>query len=214
MSYREIQPLSFACPHCSSLINLTIENGKGFNFSGAQKNKEKQYGRFDGRNPFVDLHLDFPVWFNDYIPGMTPFMVAMDKIIGSNKNSEQSLAFMQFHTQRLNQLNLLHKKSQQIRTILKLYSGHNKQLFKTRVEQFLSVNLGPSLEPQDINAALYQFVSYVFLPFVHLNRVMNLIENFSGLMLNLAERKESAFNAFIDHIMETNFLHKIQKDCL
>lgn len=214
MSYREIQPFSFACPHCSSLINLAIENEKRFHFSGAQKHKEKQYGRFDGRNPFVDLHLDFPVWFNDYIPGMTPFMVAMEKIMGSNKNSEQALAFMHFHTQRLNQLNLLQKNSQQIRTILNLYSGHNKQLFKTRVEQFLSVSLGPSLEPQDINAALYQFVSYVFLPFVHLNEVMNLIENFSDLMLDLAERKESAFNAFIDHIKETNFLHKIQKDCL
>lgn len=214
MSNREIQPLSFACPHCSSLINLTIDDKKGFYFSGAQKHKEKQYGLFDGRNPFVDLHLDFPVWFNDYIPGMTPFMVAMEKIKGCNKNSEQSFAFMQFHTERLDQLNLLHQKSQQIRTILKLYSGRNKQLFKTRVEQFLNVSLGPSLESQDINAALYQFVSYVFLPFIHLGGVKNLLENFSDLMFDLAERRGEAFNAFIDHMKKTNFLHEIQKDCL
>jgi len=214
MSNREIQPLSFACPHCSSIINLTIGDEKGFHFSGAQKLKERQYGLFDGRNSFIDLHLDFPVWFNDYVPGMTPYMVAMEKIKGEYKDTERSMAFMQFHTQRLNQLNLLHQKSQQIRTILKLYSGRNKQLFKTRVEQFLNVSLGPSLEPQDINAALYQFVSNVFLPFVHLDGVIDLIENFSELMLTLAECRGPAFNAFVDHMKETNFLHEIQKDCL
>src|ERR1035437_2678551 len=89
MSNREIQPLSFACPHCTALINITVEIGKGFQFLGAQKIDGKQYGLFDGRNPFVDLHLDFPVWFNDYIPGMTPFLVAMEKIKNDNNNAEQ-----------------------------------------------------------------------------------------------------------------------------
>ena len=212
MSNREIQPLSFACPHCTALINITI--GNGFQFSGAKKRDGKLYGLFDGRNPFIDLHLDFPVWFNDYVPGNTPYMIAMEKIKGDDNNSEQSMALMAFHAQRLNQLNLMHQKSQHIRTILKLYSGHNKQLFKTHVEQFLNVDLGPSLEPQDINAALYRFVSNVFKPFIHHDIVKDLVGDFSDLMLDLAAQRGQAFNAFIDHLKETNFLHKIQQDCL
>lgn len=214
LSNREIQPLSFACPHCRALINITIKNEEKPQLSGAQRHKENQYGLFDGRNPFIDLHLDFPVWFNDYIPGFTPFMVAADKIGGENDDGSTKFTLMQFHSERLNQLNFLHEQSQQIRTILKLYGGKNKQLFKKRVEQFINKDLGPSLEPQDINAALYLFVSTVFRPFIHPSGVLDLVQNFTSILFKLETKNRLALDTFIDHLKETNFLHEIQKDCL
>lgn len=214
MSNRSIQPLSFACPHCSALIYLTLTAGKGFVYEGVKQDNQKQYGLFDGRNPFVDLHLDFPVRFGQYTPGLTPFIVAMNMISGDDEQGVEKIALYQFHNTRLNQLNHFHEKAQEIRTILRLYSGKNKQLFKKRVGQFLNVELGVSLKPEDVNAALYLFVSHVFLPFVHHPSVKSLVEDFTALTINLAERHEQAFNTFVDYLMDTNFLHTVQKDCL
>jgi hypothetical protein len=213
MSNREIQPLSFACPHCTSLINLTLTIGKGVKISGASQDEGKQYGLFDGRNPFIDLHLDFPVWFNPYVPGMTPFMVAMNKILSDNKG-ENGRLLMQFHNQRINQLNNFHEKSEQIRTIVNLYSGRNKQLFKKRVEQFLNTELGESIKPEDVNAALYKFISTVFLPFINIDEVRDLVNGLNVVLNDLATKKGFAFNSFMDNIIQTNFLNTIQKDCL
>ena len=211
MSNRSVQPLSFACPHCSALIYLTLTIGKGFAFKGVRQNKERQYGLFDGRNPFVDLHLDFPVRFGEYIPGNTPFMVAMSMIDG---DGDQRFARYNFHNMRLAQLNYFHEKSHEIRTILRLYSGKNKQLFVKRVAQFLNVELGASLKPEDVNAALYLFLSHVFLPFVHHPSVKVVVEQFTMLMMNLARQKRQAFDSFVDYFIGTNFLYVVQKDCL
>lgn len=212
LSNREIQPLSFACPHCAALIHITLELGKGLELSGAEQLAEKKGTFFGSSNPFRDLHLDFPVWLNDYVPGMTPFMVAMMKINRESHDDKHQLIAL--HAQRLHQLNHLHQKSQQIRTILKLYNGHNKQLFKEQVEKFLNADLGPSLKPQDINAALYLFVSFVIKPFVHHDEVIELVNGFTQLVFDLSQRRGEAFNAFMKHMMETKFLHSIQKDCL
>ena len=78
---------------------------------------------------------------------------------------------MQFHNERLNQLNYFHDRADEVRTIIRLYGGKNKQLFKKRVSEFLGQDLGDSLKPQDVNATLYQFLTFVFLPFVHFGEV-------------------------------------------
>lgn len=214
LSNRESQPLSFACPNCASLIRVTLSSKTPMMLVGAKRLDAKNYGLFDGRNPFIDLHIDFPVWVNEYIPGSTPFMVAMQKININQPNESLKRKLMGFHTERLNQLNDLHGKAPDIRTILRLYRGKNKQLFKKSAGDFLSLDLGQSLKPQDINAALYLFVSYVFKPFIHHDGVKTLVEDFTGLIYRLSSQNKDGFNVFIDHIIETKFLESIQSDCL
>ena len=217
-SNRDVQPLSFACPHCEALICITLEithaPDSHFEFSGVKLLEDHQYGRFDGRNPFVDLHLDFPVWFGEYVMGMTPYMVAMQKISVAGTDSGERFMLMRRHGDRVDQLNFFRTKANEIKTILKLYSGKNKQLFKKRVEQFIEADLGPSLLPQDINAALYTFVSFVFLPFVNFREVSQLVDNFTHRVMALSSNQGPEFDAFVDYIIETGFLKNLQKDCL
>lgn len=190
LSNREHQPLSFACPHCASLISISLPLKGPASIDGAKQCNAKNDALFDGQSPFVDLHIDFPVWVDKYMPGQTPFFVAMQKINVDRAGGMSRHQLMGFHAQRLNQLNDLHGKAQEIRTILRLYRGANKQLFKKKAGDFLNVDLGQSLKPQDINAALYQFVSYVFNPFIHHEGVRDLIENFTKLTHQLSSQKK------------------------
>jgi transcription elongation factor Elf1 len=83
-SNRKIQPLSFACPHCGSLMQITLDISNAptskFDFKSCHPSIKQSHGPFDGRNPFVDLHLDFPVRFGKYVMGFTPFMMAMQDL--------------------------------------------------------------------------------------------------------------------------------------
>lgn len=216
MSNRDIQPFSVACPHCSSLISITFTNGKGMKITGAASLDTHQYGVFDGRNPFVDMHLDFPVYFGPYVRGMTPFLMAVEMISESAKQVDfgNPIEILQFHTGRLNQLNHFRKDSDKIRTIIGLYHGRDKKLFRDKVAQFLKTKVSESLAPEDINATLYTFISFVFLPFLVHDNISDFVHEFTRFMMNLAQEKNAAFNKFIDRIDDTKFLYSIQRDCL
>ncbi len=215
-SNRIIQPLSFACPHCSSIIQITLDTkdapASEFEFKGCKPSKIQSKGPFDGTNPFVDLHLDFPVRFGKYVMGNTPYMMAMKELMDSD-DGEPSLASkkMDFHNLRLDQLNYFHDREHEIKTIIRLYSGKNKQLFRKRVGDFIRENQGDSLLPQDVNASLYQFVSFVFLPFIHFGEVKEVVNHFTHLTMSLPE---DPFNKFMENIVSTGFLNTLQKDCL
>lgn len=217
-SNRKIQPLSFACPNCSAPIGITLDitSAPAFDLAttGAEKS-ERQSAPFDGRNPFVDLHLDFPVSPGAYQIGQTPFFAAVARIQDeAGVDSTQAMELLSFHSRRLEQLNYFAGKADQIRTIIKLYLGTNKQLFKQRVGQFLNSELGDSLEPQDINAALYKFVSAVFLPFVHHESVTEFVKSITDMVMNLGSAKPEAFDAFVNRLIETRFLPNLQRDSL
>ncbi|MBD8722865.1 hypothetical protein IFT43_05740 [Oxalobacteraceae sp. CFBP 13708] len=216
MSNRDIQPFSLACPHCSSLINITISRGKGTEIDGAKQLADRQYGLFDGRNPFVDMHLDFPVYFGRYIMGMTPFIRAFQMVDDSIEELgiKDSMEALSLHNSRLNQLNILHEKRDKIRTIIRLYHGQDKQLFNKQVAQFLKNKENKSLKPQDVNATLYQFLSFVFRPFVFHSAITEFIHEFGEFMMRLAHSRNEALNSFIDRLHETKFLHTVQRDCL
>lgn len=214
-SNRDYQPLSFACPHCASLMRITMDTSSPpptrFQFEGC-KPSEDQRGLFtDNKNPFVDLHLDFPVNFGKYVIGDTPYMMAVKELEGSSESSAVAQTKMAMHNQRLNQLNYLYDRADQIKAIIHLYSGKNKQLFKKRVGDFLQKDLGQSLKPQDINAALYQFLTFVFLPFIHLGEVRSLLERITEITIELAG---TPLDDFVRHIIDTDFLSSMQKDCL
>ena len=95
-SNRRIQPLQFSCPHCTTLIELTLDitNAPGYelSFKNGEPREDRQYRPFDGRNPFVDLHLDFPVTFGKYVMGLTPFMAAMGRIEAGQGDAMQAHA--------------------------------------------------------------------------------------------------------------------------
>lgn len=214
LSNRDIQPLSFACPRCSALLHITISRGEGFVMDGAHESAD-QYGPFDGRNPFVDLHLDFPVWVGAYVKGDTPFMVAVGKVYPSaNEMNVEPIELVQFHTSRVNQLNHFRGKARDIRTIIGLYHGKDKALFKRQVEAFLSTKEGDSLAPQDVNATLYKFLSFVFLPFLHHGEITGFVNEFTEFMMRLAGARNAAFNEFVSHLDDTKFLKNLQRDCL
>lgn len=214
-SNRDYQPLSFACPHCASLMLITMDTSNppqtGFQFNGCKPSKDQRGLFTDDKNPFVDLHLDFPVRFGKYVMGQTPYMMAVEELEGASESTEEAHGKMAFHNQRLNQLNHFHDRADEIKTIIRLYGGKNKQLFKKRVSDFLQKDLEPSLKPQDINAALYQFLTFVFLPFVHFDEVSSLVEGFGEMTMRLAGKP---FNDFLRSIIDTGFLGTLQKDCL
>lgn len=216
MSNRDIQPFSLACPHCSALINITLSNVVGCKIEGAEQLRERQYGLFDGRNPFVDMHLDFPVYFGPYVKGATPFMMAIKMLQESvkEKNIGTATELYQFHNNRLNQLNYFQEKSEKIRTIIRLYQRKDKLLFKTQVGEFLNTEENDSLLPQDVNATLYKFLSFVFLPFLDHGSIAEFVEELGPFIMNLAATTDGDFDKFIDKLKDTKFLENIQRDTL
>jgi hypothetical protein len=77
MSNRDIQPIRFGCQSCGSQIDMTFHGMQPVEFKGARLVEDAT--PFE-QMPFVDLHLDFPVTFDPYVMGMTPFMKAAQRV--------------------------------------------------------------------------------------------------------------------------------------
>lgn len=182
-----------------------------FQFQGCEPSKEPSRIFTDNKNPFVDLHLDFPVRFGEYVMGHTPYLMAVKDLEGSSDSPQEAVFKLRLHSERLSQLNYFHSLADEIKVIINLYLGKNKQLFKRRVASFLKKDLGPSLKPQDVNAALYQFLTFIFLPFVNFNEVKYVVEGFTGVLYNL---EGQPLDDFIRHISSAEYLSVLQKDCL
>ena len=71
MSNRDVQPFQFACPVCEERISFVFGQ-PDYELQGAEEVEDFD-GPFKGDKPFVDLHLDFPVYFGKYVMGMTTF---------------------------------------------------------------------------------------------------------------------------------------------
>lgn len=194
------------------ILNIKNAPASDFRFISCYPSRKEREGPFDGSNPFVDLHLDFPVRFGDYVMGHTPFLVAMERLNDpSDSDPDKTLHKLNFHNQRLEQLNHFHDHSDQIKKIIGLYMGKNKQLFKKRVGEFLAEDQGNSVEPQDLNASLYRFISFVFLPFVRHGEVNHIVNGFTGLTIKLHSPE---FSDFIGKLISSGFLGALQLDCL
>lgn len=112
ISNRDEQPFRFACEECGSAIDIDVRKCGKSTFAGASEVVPSLYP-FDDKTNFVDLHLDFPVVFGKYVPGMTPFMAALDRI-GLDK--------MRFHNARLNFLNSQAFRFKSFKPLLDLYA--------------------------------------------------------------------------------------------
>lgn len=95
MSNRDEQPFHFYCQTRGSPIDITLRKDRGGDFVGARQRIPDLYP-FDESTNFVDLHLDFPVSFEKYVMGLTPYMRAVQRTDDDG---------MMLHRGRLNFLN-------------------------------------------------------------------------------------------------------------
>ena len=199
MSNCDVQPLMFACPSCADPIEITVSQGKGVKFKGVETPDFD--GPFTGEHPFVDLHLDFPVSFSPYVMGQTPFMKAISRIGHENYS---------IHNHRLNALNELYPLAEELKRLIRLYNK-NPDLFSRLAESRFKEKVR-SKEPKDVNLALYAIIAKVFFPFSMPNA--DAVDLYMSLFGNLVSADKAGFDAFMKEIIDSKFLHNIQKDCL
>ncbi|WP_337029445.1 hypothetical protein [Pantoea agglomerans] len=132
MSNRDIQPFQFACPKCEQRITFTIGDDKG-DLEGATDSLDFKWP-FKEKNPFVDLHLDFPVYFGKYVKGMTTFFRVMDEI---GQDAFSHLAF------RLEVLNKLHPLKKELESVITQYKKGDIKNSRRFVKKSLVLTLKP-----------------------------------------------------------------------
>jgi hypothetical protein len=202
MSNREVQPFRFCCQTCGSPIDITLKAHEGATFVGAVQIAKAL--PFDDATNFVDLHLDFPVSFEKYVMGNTPYMMALARI------DHQAMAL---HNARLNQLNAEEGNFRVFGLLLKLYAKERLTPFKLSVQRNFNVAV-KSDRPEDINAALYTVISNMMAPFAYPGQNIDAIDLISEITQGLGEKNRATMKAFIDKVIDTGFLKNIQLDCL
>lgn len=201
MSNRDEQPLRFCCPDCGQPIDIVI-GGKQGGVSGAVE--IEAIGPFDDKTNFVDLHLDFPVHFGDYVMGDTPFMRAIWRIGTDN---------FQVHNARLQRLNATYTSFGFFETMLKFYVRERWGPFKNAIEKRFDDTV-VSEKMQDRNAALYRAIATMMWPFASPGQAHEDIEQYMGVLVSLSKSHNRAFHAFVDEILNTDFLKNLQVACL
>lgn len=201
MSNRDIQPIQFSCPSCGENIEIKIFNHNKIKIKGAEIIPFE--GLFDGTNPFVDLHIDFPVSFGKYEVGQTPFMKAIERIGYKN---------YLFHNFRLDKLNVIYKQVDDLERIIRLYSK-NPDLFGRLCKNKFDEELR-STDQKDLNLTLYCVIAKVFFPFSMPSDNAVAVDSYMGVMAKLHQENKEGFEEFIKEIIDTNFLKNLQSDCL
>lgn len=215
-SNRIIQPIEFSCPHCHSQLEIILDISEAplsnFNFKGCEPSKQQPHAIFSGANPFVDLHLDFPVKFGEYIPGFTPWFASLRQVAeASGGDQEKAFEMSQLHAMKLHALNQLYPRAEELKRIINLYHGKNKQLFQRRAAEYLEEDQEKSLLPQDLNATLYRVIAKAFSPFVIHEHGREISEKLPQLLFTL---DKATLGLFIDEIFSTGFIDALQRDCL
>lgn len=201
MSNRHEQPLRFCCPDCGAPIDIIIGRRKS-DLVGAHEVEAKV--PFDAETNFVDLHLDFPVSFEPYVMGQTPFLRASARI---------GFEEMQLHGSRLNELNRQHEKFPQFKTLLKLYARQKVLPFKLNAAKTFGVETR-SDKPEDINATLYVLIAKVMLPFAMPGANEQAVELYMDVVTKVAKNDRLAFERFLRDVIDRGFLKKLQLDCI
>ncbi|WP_147393251.1 hypothetical protein [Oceaniradius stylonematis] len=171
-------------------------------FSGAER--AEGISPFDNTNPFVDLHLDFPVYMGEYVMGMTPFMRAITQI-----RPEE----YQLHNARLNALNAGADNVPFFRNCLKFYRNGKIKPFQNCARQRFRVAADSDL-PQDINATLYSLIAKVMWPFALPGQDRDTVDQYMRVISELSQSNRQATDAFIDEVHGTGFVKALQHDCL
>ena len=201
MSNRAQQPVRFACQSCGTTIDIDLDS-RDMHLSGATRVEGKQ--PFDADTNFVDLHLDFPVSFEPYQMGMTPFMRAAGRV---------EFEKMQLHGSRLSHLDTVASKARNFRTILKLYAKSKLVPFKLNVERFFEIKV-TSDKPQDVNAALYRLIALMMAAYEYPGQNRQTVDDISEVLFEVAEKHRAEFDEFLQTLIDNNFLKNLQLDIL
>jgi len=201
MSNRAEQSLRFNCPDCGSPIDIKVDR-KGLEFFGADKLEDVQL--FDDKTNFVDLHLDFPVHFGKYEIGHTPFLKAVQRI---------GFEEMEIHRARVAQLDATYTEFGYFGTLLKFYIREKWTPFKNAIEKHFGDTVA-SDKMQDRNAALYSAIAKIMAPFAKPGQAEDDIQLYMQVQVGLAKKDQAALHAFMDEMLDTDFLKKLQIACL
>lgn len=201
MSNRPVQPLRFACQTCAQTIDLVIRPTSA-DIEGADQIETMQ--PFDPETNFFDLHLDFPVTFEKYVMGETPFMRAAQRI-GHDE--------MRLHAQRLRYLDERHDDQRVFETVLKHYVRDKKTPFKLVAKKRFDIEV-ISEKPEDYNAALYNLLAVMMWPFALPGANEDAVDLFLTTLGPIHKDSRPALRRFVEEILTTRFLTKLQHDCL
>ncbi|SOS35734.1 hypothetical protein CFBP6411_04377 [Pseudomonas syringae group genomosp. 3] len=213
MSNRDVQPLSFLCPNCTTSISIILGGGHGIQLANATEGDLDREKAFAGGYLFQDLHLDFPIWSKGYVAGDTPFMTAM-QMVDRDKHTARGIHAGALFRERLDVLNHYGKRFEEVKQLLKLYSRANKELFHRKASEFLEGEHSPSLKPEDLNVLLYKVLSTVTAAFLEDETVLQIVRGYPEIIMGLAQQDWDAYTAFHSEIRDSGFLHNLQKDCL
>ena len=201
MANRVVQPYRFACQTCGSPIDIVFDGLDSCDFKGAiEVHKES----FETEENFVDLNLDFPVLCGEYVMGQTPFMVAVTRIGFDN---------YKIHQYRMNALNSLLTHYDDIKKLIMLYSTEKYDIYRTLYEKIFSEKV-ESLEIYDINSSLYVAIAKIFHPFLMPTGSVEAVNEYMEKIAAIIKKDKAAMDAFIEEIIDNNFLKNAQLDCL
>ena len=116
-----------------------------------------------------------------------------------------------FHAARLHVLNQLYPRAEELKRIINLYHGKNKQLFQRRAAEYLEEEQEKSVLPQDLNATLYRVIAKAFFPFVVHEHGKEISEEMPRMLFAL---DSAALGSFIGEIFSSGFIDALQRDCL
>ncbi|WP_172559209.1 hypothetical protein [Vibrio fluvialis] len=202
-SNRNVQPFQFACPECGEQITFTLGFG---NLEGATEIKEFE-GPFTGENPFVDLHLDFPVSFDSYKQGETAFMRVVSSI---GQDSFYHLS------SRLDLLNRLGEHHRSLKRLISQYKRGNIKGFEKVIKglddlDFIKLK---SHKNEDVVAALYSATSVISSPLTIHEHNKELSEEMPKLLFKLYNEHNDNLNEFFDSLLNTGFLKTVHHDTI
>jgi hypothetical protein len=204
MSNRDIQPLQFACPRCEQIISL-IFGEQDFKLSGAS-DIIKFDGPFNGSNPFVDLHLDFPVVFGEYKMGDTVYFRAINDI------GPEHFSYLNAD---LNFLNHLHHKYGHMQRLVTQYKRNDLKTFKAVISDIDIPQIKLRSEKrQDVIAALYSATSIMSAPFTIHAHNEELTTKVPQMLQELHVECNIKTTEFVQKIIGNSFLKTLHFDCL
>lgn len=192
--------VSFACQDCGNIIDLNF-NGKEEVVGG---DKVMPHEPFDEETNFVDLHPDFPVSFEKYVMGNTPYVQAIRR---------QGIEKVMFHKQRTDYLNAQLLNLRPFQTLLKHYKRDKIKPFKLNLKKSFSIDVDTDL-PQDINAGLYSLIAKVMSSFEFPFQSREDVELNLKVTHDIEKASPDKMRLFIDEMIDTGFLKRIQLDCI
>ncbi len=202
MSNRREQPLRFVCEECLAPIDINVNLGEGISVNGAKQLETES--PFDGETAFVDLHLDFPVSFGEYVMGMTPYIMAAQRCGQEN---------MQIHSMRVNTLNEITERASDINKIIKFYRKGKSNQYRKKVLSFLGSDM-PCKKQIDQNRALYHLLERCFMPFNEPGKSLETVEGYTAKIIEFANLKREGLESLLKELVDTGFLKNLQDDCL